>query len=115
MAASRQTCKGERSLPWRGRHELGPDKVRGSEIIIEGQAGDDAEPLRAGGAAARRLGRSRRGNKAELLPKVDSYIWAARGAAIAFASWATFPTGPLASLFSGWPRPISRASRWSTA
>ena len=53
-------------------------KFEGRDAILEGQAGDDAEPLRAGELLRGVWGVRVVANKAELLPKVDTYSWAAR-------------------------------------
>ena len=53
-------------------------RFEGRDIIIEGQAGDDAEPSKAGDLLRGIWGVRAVDNKAELLPKVGSFTWAAR-------------------------------------
>jgi outer membrane protein OmpA-like peptidoglycan-associated protein len=53
-------------------------KFEGRDAILEGQAGDDAEPLRAGDLLRGMWGVRVVENKAELLPKVETFVWSAR-------------------------------------
>ena len=53
-------------------------KFEGRDAILEGQAGDDAEPLRAGDLLRGVWGVRVVENRAELLPKVDDFTWTAR-------------------------------------
>ena len=50
----------------------------GRDAILEGQAGDDAEPLRAGDLLRGVWGVRVVENRAELLPKVETFAWTAR-------------------------------------
>jgi outer membrane protein OmpA-like peptidoglycan-associated protein len=53
-------------------------KFEGRDAILEGQAGDDAEPLRAGDLLRGVWGVRVVENRAELLPKVETFTWTAR-------------------------------------
>jgi outer membrane protein OmpA-like peptidoglycan-associated protein len=53
-------------------------RFAGRDVILEGRAGDDAEPQRAADLLRGVWGVRLIDNRAELLPKVDNYIWAAR-------------------------------------
>jgi OmpA-OmpF porin, OOP family len=53
-------------------------RFQGRDAILEGQAGDDAEPLRAGELLRGVWGVRVVENKAELLPKVAVFTWSAR-------------------------------------
>ena len=53
-------------------------KFEGRDATLEGQAGDDAEPLRAGDLLRGVWGVRVVENRAELLPKVETFIWTAR-------------------------------------
>jgi OmpA-OmpF porin, OOP family len=53
-------------------------KFEGRDAMLEGQAGDDAEPLRAGDLLRGVWGVRVVDNKAELLPKVAVFSWSAR-------------------------------------
>jgi outer membrane protein OmpA-like peptidoglycan-associated protein len=50
----------------------------GRDVTLEGQAGDDAEPLRAGDLLRGVWGVRVVENRAELLPKVETFAWTAR-------------------------------------
>jgi outer membrane protein OmpA-like peptidoglycan-associated protein len=53
-------------------------RFEGRDAILEGQAGDDAEPLRAGDLLRGVWGVRVVENRAELLPKVETFTWTAR-------------------------------------
>jgi OOP family OmpA-OmpF porin len=53
-------------------------QLKGRDAVLEGQAGDDAEPLRAGDLLRGVWGVRVVENRAELLPKVEIFTWTAR-------------------------------------
>src|SRR6185436_5213549 len=53
-------------------------RFEGRDATLEGQAGDDAEPLRAGDLLRGVWGVRVVENRAELLPKVETFTWTAR-------------------------------------
>ena len=102
--------------PDAGRHELGGDEVRGPRRHPGGPGRRRCRAAAGGRFAARRVGCARRREQGRAPPQGRrSSPGPPAGAATASASWVTSPTGPRAWPFAGWPRPISRGSRWSTA